>query len=58
MDTESNKKKTDLSEACTQCLKFFSKQAFWTQTKALEQCLISVWNSSANVHLPFMAAIH
>lgn len=28
-----------------------AKRAFWKQTKALEQYLISAWNSSANAPL-------
>lgn len=42
-----------IKRACKQCLKSSPNIAsLWKQTKWLEQCLISVWNSSANAHLP------
>ncbi len=42
-----------MKPACKPCLKSSPDIALlWRQTKPLEQCLISVWNSSANAHLP------
>lgn len=42
-----------IKPACKHRLKSWANMALlWRQTKPLKQCLISVWNSSANAHSP------